>query len=62
MKTVLIVAVVVVVLAIGFALWKREAAKQADALRDQAETHRGEARASQVAAISSVERCTSSGF
>jgi len=50
MKVVLIVAIVLVVLVIAFALWKRQAAKQADALRDEAAEHRGDARATQVAA------------
>jgi FtsZ-interacting cell division protein ZipA len=50
MNIVVIVVIVAIVVAIAVVLWKRRADQNAEALRNQAQDHRDEARASQIAA------------
>ena len=50
MKILVIVVIVVIVVAIAAVLMKRQATQKAEALRNQAQDHRDEAKASQIAA------------
>ena len=50
MKTLVIVVIVALVVAVAAVLMKRQANQKAEALRSQAQDHRDEAKASQVAA------------
>ena len=50
MKIVVIVVIVAIVVAIAVVVWKRRANQKAEELRHQAQEHRDEARASQIAA------------
>lgn len=50
MTIVVIVVIVAIVVAIAVVLWKRQANQKAEALRNQAQEHRDESRASQIAA------------